>query len=180
MATTTIPVIDDQDFTGADKGLALPVRRLADGTLSLKITGLDRADPPQYSPGGVPRAPTFNANVLSLQVAPAMPQIKVACTLAGFTPSARTPIFWRVQTLHVPGRFMRKGPKQIAKYYSGRYPGCSLPHSIEFYEPAPARLAWLPGKNTRGCRALVPQTVMANGVAVTQPLMEVGVHEAFQ
>ena len=82
------PVIDDNAFAGADKGLTVPMRRISDGIYQLSIRNLDHADPPApYAPGGVPRDAGFNRNVVALPVAGGMPAIRVECTIAGFDPA---------------------------------------------------------------------------------------------
>lgn len=60
-------------FTGADKELTAPVRRVADGACGLRIANLDRTGPPDYAPGGVPRSVKFNAITLALGADPKMP-----------------------------------------------------------------------------------------------------------
>jgi len=94
------PVILDRDFVGADKGLVPPVRRLQAGTFGLEISNLDRADPPDYTPGSVPRSPQFNSNVFALTNTPGMPRLDVVCAVRGFDPAA-TPIIWRLETSYV-------------------------------------------------------------------------------
>lgn len=106
------PVIDEDKFVGADKGIILPTRNLGDGSNRLQLNSFDRADPPDYKPSGVPRNINFNGNVFAISAAGKMPEIKVSCDIAGFTPSAATPIYWRLQTLHVLGRF-----KNVGKYH---------------------------------------------------------------
>ena len=103
------PVIVEDKFVGAGKGIILPTRNLSDSGNRLQLGGFDRADPPDYQPNGVPRGVSFNGNVLAISSAGRMPAIKVSCDIAGFTPSAATPIYWRLQTLHVLGRFKNVG-----------------------------------------------------------------------
>ncbi|MGO7301406.1 hypothetical protein ACCS72_33960 [Rhizobium ruizarguesonis] len=119
------PVVKDKDFEGADDGLVLPVRRHVDGPFELRIDNLDRADPPSpYKAGGMPRASTFNKNVLTLPVEGGMPELKVVLKIAGFDP-ATTPIIWRLQSLHVLGRFHRKGgTKTEPQYWAKVVPLC--------------------------------------------------------
>lgn len=103
------PEIDEDKFVGADKGIILPTRNLGDGGHRLQLTSFDRADPPDYKPNGVPRSPKFNGNVLTISASGKMPIIKVSCEVTGFTPNATTPIYWRLQTRHVLGRFKNVG-----------------------------------------------------------------------
>ena len=98
----------DSSFPQSGDGLAVPVRRLAAGAASLRIANLDRADPPDYTAGGVPRSAAFNRNVLSLTAAASLPPIPVVCDVAGFDP-ASTPIRWRLVCRHVLGRYHNEG-----------------------------------------------------------------------
>jgi hypothetical protein len=97
----------DSEFGQANEGLDVPVRRTTAGSASLRIENLDRADPPGYTAGGVPRG-EFNANVYRLSSRPAMPQIPVTCKVAGFEPSS-TPVRWRLICRHVLGRHVNAG-----------------------------------------------------------------------
>ena len=106
------PVINEDKFVGADKGIILPARNLSDGGNRLQLSSFDRDDPPDYKANGVPRGVNFNGNVLAISAAGKMPPIQVRCDIAGFTPSATAPIYWRLQTLHVLGRF-----KNVGKYH---------------------------------------------------------------
>lgn len=106
------PEIDEDKFVGSDKGIILPTRNLGDGHNHLQLSGFDRADPPNYKPNGVPRGVNFNGNVLEVSASGKMPAIRVSCDLSGFTPSAATPVYWRLQTLHVLARF-----KNVGKYH---------------------------------------------------------------
>jgi hypothetical protein len=111
------PVIKDNKFEGEDDGLVLPVRRLTDGPFELRIDNLDREDPPSpYKPGHVPRTGIFNRNVFTLPVRGGMPEIKVGLKIAGFD-AATTPVIWRLQSLHVLGRFHRKGGTKTDPQY---------------------------------------------------------------
>ncbi|CAN7770528.1 hypothetical protein LJR245_007511 [Rhizobium leguminosarum] len=103
------PVIDEDKFVGSDKGIVLPARSLGDGGIRLQLSNFDRSDPPNYAPNGVPRGLDFNRNVLAISASGKMPAINVACDIAGFQPSAQTPIYWRLQTLHVLARFKNVG-----------------------------------------------------------------------
>ncbi|MGO7035159.1 hypothetical protein ACCT19_30495 [Rhizobium ruizarguesonis] len=103
------PVIDEDKFVGADKGITLPARNLNEGGVRLEISNFDRSDPPNYQPNGVPRGVDFNGNVLAISADAKMPAIKVNSDVAGFTPSSATPIYWRLQTLHVLARFKNVG-----------------------------------------------------------------------
>jgi hypothetical protein len=98
------PVILDSKFVGADKGLVPPLRRLQVGTFSLEISNLDRADPPDYTAGSVPRSAQFNRNVFALTNTSGMPRLDVVCTVRGFDPAV-TPIIWRLETSYVVGRY---------------------------------------------------------------------------
>jgi len=112
------PVIDDTNFTGSDKGLPVPLRRTSSASFALRITNLDHADPPApYRAGGVPRTPVFNANVLAISAAPAMPKIVVDCDTVGFDLSA-TRIIWRLQTLYVVGRYKKVSGGNTPHYRS--------------------------------------------------------------
>ncbi|MDB5530330.1 MAG: hypothetical protein JWR51_3433 [Devosia sp.] len=111
------PVIDDDVFEGSGDGLGLPVRRLAEGPFGLEISGLDRADPPGYSAGGVPRADGFNGNVFELPVTGGMPEIKFSCKVSGFDPKV-VPVIWRLQTRHVLGRFSKVSGGETPHYRS--------------------------------------------------------------
>jgi hypothetical protein len=137
--STSGPVILDNEFPDYDSGLPLPrtvlttpgrfpVARSGANTLQivaplLQITNLDRRTPPGYRPGGVPRAPEFNSNVLAITATPAMPRIAVQCAVRGFSP-AQTPIYWRLQCRHVLARHMNTG--------NGRYRGASEIHEDEW------------------------------------------------
>ncbi|MER9924449.1 M15 family metallopeptidase [Mesorhizobium sp. M0048] len=103
------PVIDEDKFVGADKGIILPTRNLNDGGNRLRLRSFDRGDPPEYKPNGVPRGVKFNGNVLAVSASGKMPPIKVICDIEGFTPNGAKPIHWRLQTLHVLGRFKNVG-----------------------------------------------------------------------
>lgn len=103
------PVIEENKFEGADKGIVIPARNLGDGGTRLELSNFDRSDPPGYSPNGVPRSVAFNANVLAISPSGKMPPITVTCDIAGFTPGASIPIYWRLQTLHVMARFKNVG-----------------------------------------------------------------------
>jgi hypothetical protein len=95
------------------------VCRTADGTGSgntlqcrafgLQITNLDRADPPGYTAGGVPRSDRFNTNVFQISTDPRMPAIDMTCQTVGFVPSNDTPIYWRLQIRHVLCRHQPQG-----------------------------------------------------------------------
>ena len=103
------PIIDDNAFSGSDKGLVLPMRRLSDGHYKLSISSHDRSDPPApYVAVGVPREDGFNRNVVALPVAGGMPTIHVQCAVEGFDP-ATVPLIWRLQSLHVLGRHKKSG-----------------------------------------------------------------------
>ncbi|MEA2877263.1 MAG: hypothetical protein QOF14_2459 [Hyphomicrobiales bacterium] len=114
-------IIDSNVFEGENEGLVPPLRRLTDGAFGLTIVNLDRADPPSYQPGSVPRGTKFNANVLSLKATPAMPRIDVVCDVKGFDP-ATVNIHWRLQTLQVLGRFQKakKKKKTDPSRYNGK------------------------------------------------------------
>src|SRR5262249_51321829 len=112
------PVIDDRTFANSDQGLPVPARRQSADGFALRISNLDHADPPPpYRPGGVPREPEFNANVVTLKPDPAMPAIGLECEIAGFDP-ATTPIRWRLQTLYVVGRYRKVSSGENAHYRS--------------------------------------------------------------
>src|SRR5512138_42526 len=96
------------EFADADAGLRVPLRHIADGSRRLTIANLDRADPPGYTPGGVPRLTDFNANVFQLTSQPAMPPIRVVCAVDGFNPDVDH-IQWRVVCRHVLCRHMNVG-----------------------------------------------------------------------
>jgi len=98
----------DNSFAPADGGIALPALNLSGNGTALRIASLDRADPPDYRPGGVPRGAAFNANVFRLGVSASMPPIPVVCSVAGFDP-AQTPIRWRLVCRHVLARFTQSG-----------------------------------------------------------------------
>ena len=113
-------------FTEKDQGLAAPTRRLTDMLLddlevcrtdwsgtasnavraaqfSLRITSLDRADPPGYTDGSYPRSDEFNGNSrdrFNISRTPSMPTIPVYCEVNGWDP-ADSPIYWRLQCRHV-------------------------------------------------------------------------------
>jgi len=98
----------DNEFATADAGLRPPARRIADGARRLAIANLDRADPPGYTPGGVPRLADFNANLFRITPEPRMPLIRVACAADGFDPSVH-PIQWRLVCRHVLCRHVDVG-----------------------------------------------------------------------
>jgi len=95
----------DSAFPQANAGIALPPRTLSNATASLRIANLDRADPPGYRPGSVPRASQFNRNVFTLAPSPRMPAIAVTCDTA----SLDGPIEWRLVCRHVLARFSNTG-----------------------------------------------------------------------
>src|SRR5688572_1201806 len=98
----------DNTFAEANTGLKLPVRNIQNGALGLKIENLDRSDPPDLSPGGVPRGQAFNRNEFQLTAAPSMPAIPVVCSLRGLDPAV-TPIHWRLVCRHVLCRHSNAG-----------------------------------------------------------------------
>jgi hypothetical protein len=98
----------DGAFAGADAGLPVPERRTDAGRAVLRIENLDRALPPGYRDGGVPRRTEFNANVVHLTGEPCMPRIDVRCAVAGFDP-AESPIQWRLVCRHVLCRHTNAG-----------------------------------------------------------------------
>lgn len=114
--------------TAATTAGRTPVARSGNNTLQtagplLQITNLDRADPPGYRAGGVPRAPEFNRNVFAITAAPRMPEIPVRCAIRGFSPQ-QSPIHWRLQCRYVLARHMNTG--------NGRYAGASEIHRDEW------------------------------------------------
>lgn len=137
----TVPEILNNDFPDHDSGLTpprrrttattagpAPVARRGDNALQtagplLQIVSLDRADPPGYRAGGVPRAPQFNRNVLAITSAPRMPEIAVRCAIRGFSPQ-QSPIHWRLQCRYVLARHMNNG--------DGEYAGASEIHQDEW------------------------------------------------
>jgi hypothetical protein len=130
------PVIEEHKFVGSDKGLKQPSRLTDSGGFQLLITNFDRTDPPDYSTGDVPRAPKFNKNVFTISTEPKMPVLDVACEVAGFTPSAKMPIFWRLQTLQVLGRFKNVGnyhyKSRVAKL-AGEWTGTSTAGKFQLF-----------------------------------------------
>src|SRR4051794_38373759 len=98
----------DTNFPDLNAGIPLPARVQSAGGATLEIANLDRADPPGYSPGGVPRTSAFNKNVFRLGPDPCMPAIPVVCRVAGFDP-ASVPIQWRLIARHVLCRHMNTG-----------------------------------------------------------------------
>ncbi len=98
----------DAWFSGNDDGLTLPTRNISENGASLQIQNLDRNDPPDYQPGGVPRSDDFNRNVYQLTAAPCMPAIPVQCSVAGFDP-ATSPIYWRLVCRHILCRYCNSG-----------------------------------------------------------------------
>ncbi len=87
-------------FPGSNEGLWPPRRVQHVGEARLAIENLDRRDPPEYAPGGVPRGEAFNGNTLRLTPKPCLPAIPLRCTVAGVD-LARTPILWRFVCRHV-------------------------------------------------------------------------------
>lgn len=114
--------IVDSAFAAADEGLTPPPRVTEANGALLQIESLDRADPPSYRPGSVPRG-AFNRNQFHLTGEPRMPAIEVRCTAAGFDP-AITPIFWRLVSRHVLCRHSNVG--------SFRYRGSCQPLELEW------------------------------------------------
>ena len=125
------PNILDSQFAGKDAGLKTPTRHqtgateaapvsrnstpsthntLTPGGLRLAITNLSHADPTGYAANSVPRMKDseFNKNIFSLTSAPRMPAIPVTCAVSGFAPNQH-PIHWRLQCLHVLGRYCSGG-----------------------------------------------------------------------
>src|SRR3954466_326479 len=98
----------DSTFQDANAGLRPPARKTSAGNARLMLTGLDRDDPPGYTPGSVPRDLTFNRNTFQLSPAPCMPAIPVTCTVEGFDP-ATAPILWRLFCRHVLCRHTNAG-----------------------------------------------------------------------
>jgi hypothetical protein len=95
---------------------------MSEGSFALSLDKPDTSDPPSpYKPGGVPRGTAFNKNVLVLPATPAMPTIDVACKVEGFDPASE-PIAWRLQVLHVLGRFEKTSSdkKKGIAHYSGK------------------------------------------------------------
>lgn len=125
------PHILDTDFVGKDVGLKTPVRHqtgateaapvsrnstssthntLTPGGLRLAISNLDHANPTGYTENSVPRMvdSEFNKNIFELSSIPQMPVLLVHCTVTGFNPKQH-PIHWRLQCLHVLGRYCSGG-----------------------------------------------------------------------
>jgi len=125
------PHIVDSNFIGKDDGLKTPTRHqtglneaapvsrnstpsthntLTPGGLRLAITNLSHTDPTGYVANGVPRMKDseFNKNILSLTSDPRMPSLPVHCAVSGFDPKQH-PIHWRLQCLHVLGRYCSGG-----------------------------------------------------------------------
>ena len=71
-----IPVIDSKKFDGSEDGLAIPVRRMSEGSFALSLDKPDTSDPPSpYKPGGVPRATPNKNKGRRLPAPPPMPTI---------------------------------------------------------------------------------------------------------
>lgn len=141
------PVIDEDKFAGADKGIVLPARNLNQDGLGLQLKNFDRSDPPNYAPNGVPRDEAFNKNVLTLSADGKMPKIAVTCEAAGFTPSKDTPIFWRLQTLQVMARFVNVGNYHYRSRVvplQSEWTGSSTDESFTLFgsDPAPAGIVY--------------------------------------
>jgi len=135
------PEILNNNFPDHDSGLRPPQRRTKSTTAGrapvarsggntlqtagplLQITNLDRADPPGYRAGGVPRSPQFNRNVYAITAAPRMPEISVRCAVRGFSPQ-QSPIHWRLQCRYVLARHINSG--------NGKYVGASEIHLDEW------------------------------------------------
>jgi hypothetical protein len=103
--------ITDSNFPTSNAGLAVPRRTTSHASARLAIENLDRADPPDYVAGGVPRGVAFNRNTFRLTGTPCMPEIPVKCSVAGFDP-ATTPILWRLVCRHVLCRHFNTGSFQ--------------------------------------------------------------------
>jgi hypothetical protein len=84
--------------------------QIATPQAALRIENLDRADPPNYAAGSVPRG-SFNPNVFQIAAEPRMPRIEVECFVRGFDP-ATTPILWRLACRHVLCRHVNHGNYQ--------------------------------------------------------------------
>lgn len=126
-------VILDNTFRNKNNGETPPTRRIKSDAnrftrstgdshrvegapaCGLKITNLDRDDPPGYTAGDYPRG-TFNKNVgdtLLIGSTARMPTIEVVCKVDNFDP-AETPIQWRLSCLQVLGRHSNTGNSRYA------------------------------------------------------------------
>lgn len=124
----------DNNFADQDDGLTPPARNTGDqsmdaagvcrtdwnssvfntldlGEYRLRISNLDRSDPPSYVAGHVLRRNAFNGNSgadFRLTAEPRMPVIPVECETEGFDPET-VPIYWRLQCRHVLCRHQPQG-----------------------------------------------------------------------
>ncbi|HXU80201.1 MAG TPA: hypothetical protein VN914_02315 [Polyangia bacterium] len=189
----------DSNFTDKNKGLTLPDRligvkrdipfamaRTADGlshsnTLAcipgaLRIENLDRADPPNYKPGDFPREVAFNGNVKQISAEPHMPVLEVQCSVFGFDP-ATTPIFWRLQCLHVLSRHYNAGDYRYASLcerLEHEWQGKAKAASFKLFDPADGNVTYDFGGGARdrvmGGHALL--SVAARVPGMPKPLLD--------
>jgi hypothetical protein len=100
------PKIIDDKFPDANKGLKVPTRLLASGAAQLRMTNLDRADPPAYVTGSYIRSEAYNANAYKISAGAKMPPIRVECSVNGVDLAAAK-IIWRLQIRYIAGRYAK-------------------------------------------------------------------------
>lgn len=152
----------DNTFSDENDGLTPPTRHIMDQTMDaagvcrtdwtasvfntldlgefrLRISNLDRNDPPGYTAGGVPRTNHFNANSganFRITAEPRMPVISVECDVEGFDPQLH-PIFWRLQCRHVLCRHQPQGNYQYrgaCEILDGEWQGKSRLGKFKLFE----------------------------------------------
>lgn len=157
----------DAWFSGSDDGLALPARNTDANGATLQIQNLDRSDPPDYQPGGVPRSDGFNQNVYQLTATPSMPAIPVECSVAGFDP-ATSPIYWRLVCRHVLCRYSNTGSyryQSVCETFDREWRGQSESASFTIFGDASAGCVFTYNDESRvlGGHALLEVAAQVDG-----------------
>ncbi len=161
----------DSTFAEQNQGIITPTRHLVDpetpemlvcrtadsssnfntivlGDFALRITNLDRDDPPGYAPDSYPRTDAFNNNsgfLFRISAHPRMPVIRIQCDLQGFSPTVY-PIYWRLQCRHVmcrhqPGAHYRY--TGVCEILEDEWQGTSKSSNFNLFEsPTPATLTY--------------------------------------
>jgi hypothetical protein len=165
-------------FQNSDAGLTTPVRILgslcetpvalaicpeekpADNVVvvdshGLRITNLDRTDPPGYSINAFPRTTAFNNNSYSITADAQMPAIPVRCKIENIDLTSR-PIHWRLQCRHVLCRHANQGSYQysgVCDILEDEWQGRSSAAEFTLFDSANANVRY--DYNTTGAQAPV-------------------------